>query len=320
MKKVFDVGLHIIDMLGYPISDIPPGQGVEFVKEIKLCVAGTAAASAVGLARLGKPVYAVGVIGEDLLGDILIMKMKAEGVHLDFITRTAELPTSSTILPIRPNGSRPALHVIGATASLSLSHFPLNEVSAGDVVHIGGTFLMPGLDGEDTAKLAKECKARGATVTMDFIPHANVKLKETLEPALPYIDYIFPNLEDAMYYAGTRTLDETLDHFLDRGVGWVVLTLGADGVAVKNSGGMKILLEAFEVDVVDTSGCGDAFCAGFISGLIEDLPLSDCMNRGLAAGSLVATGLGSDAGLKDMEQVNQLIASGKRIQNNTDRK
>ena len=79
--------------------------------------------------------------------------------------------------------------------------------------------------------------------------------------------------------------------------------MGADGVSIWPKNAEEILIPAIQVDVVDTSGCGDAFAAGFLSGLIEGLSIEECGFRGVACGSLVATGLGSDAGLKDRPQV-----------------
>jgi sugar/nucleoside kinase (ribokinase family) len=69
---------------------------------------------------------------------------------------------------------------------------------------------------------------------------------------------------------------------------------------------------AFDVEVVDTSGCGDALTAGFISGLLDGLPLAEAADRGVACGSLVATGLGSDAGIRDKEQVEEFRRSAPR--------
>ena len=312
MSTVFTVGLHVVDMLGRPVVDIPAGQNVAMLEEIRICIAGTAAATAVDLARLGVPVRTFGCVGNDLLGTVIINQMSREGVDVGGLRVVDDAPTSSTILPIRPNGDRPALHVIGSTARLVLADVPLEEIAPGDVVHIGGTFLLPGLDGEPTLELAREAKSRGAIVTMDFIPHERPDLQELLLPVLPYLDYIFPNLEDAGYFAALDDRREIAAFYLDRGVGCTVLTMGGDGVSVWPRGGEEILLPAFAVDVVDTSGCGDSFSAGFISGLLDGLNLESSAQRGLACGSLVATGLGSDAGLVNLEQVQSLIATGAR--------
>ena len=109
------LGAHILDVLGRPVEAIPPGQGSVRLKEIRATAAGTAAGTAVDLAKLGARVRAVGALGDDLLGDIVIAAMARHGVDTAGLVRKKEAQTSATILPIRPNGERPALHVPGAT-------------------------------------------------------------------------------------------------------------------------------------------------------------------------------------------------------------
>lgn len=305
------IGLHLIDLLGRPVERIPDGQGVVLIDEIRMCVAGTAAATAVGLARLGDRVRSIGCVGDDALGEMLRHRMSEEGVDVTLLATVGGAPTSATILPIRPDGSRPALHVIGATALLTDAHLPGGQLQNGDLVHIGGTFLMPGLDGEPTRRLAAAARESGARVSMDFIPGEHPDVARVLVPVLPYLDYVFPNLEDAAVVAGTGDRAGIARFFHDRGVGCVVLTLGEDGVSIWPAGGDELLLPAYAVNVVDTSGCGDAFAAGFLSALAAGLDLHAAALRGLACGSIVATELGSDGGLTGLTQVEELIAAGR---------
>jgi sugar/nucleoside kinase (ribokinase family) len=87
------------------------------------------------------------------------------------------------------------------------------------------------------------------------------------------------------------------------GTGAVAVTLGADGCLItRRDGGLKHL-PAIEVDVVDTTGCGDGFNAGMIAGLLLGCDRIDAAWLGLACESLVATGLGSDAGIAGLGQV-----------------
>jgi sugar/nucleoside kinase (ribokinase family) len=95
---------------------------------------------------------------------------------------------------------------------------------------------------------------------------------------------------------------------LERGVGCVAMTRGAEGSAIVSADGVE-QVPAFETDVVDTTGCGDAFVAGFIRGLSLDRSPRDAALVGSAAASLVATGLGSDAGEFDLDRVLALADS-----------
>src|SRR5215470_16657680 len=116
LGRVVVIGAHILDVLGRPVEFIPPGQGSARLSEIRATAAGTAAGTAVDLAKLGADVLSIGAIGDDLLGDMLIAAMRRHGVDTSGLVPKPDAQTSATILPIRPNGERPALHVPGATS------------------------------------------------------------------------------------------------------------------------------------------------------------------------------------------------------------
>ena len=111
---VLTVGIHIVDILGRPVPGIPDGQGIALLDEIRMTVAGTSAGTAIDMARLGLNITTIGVIGNDELGRWLELKMRTEGVDTVGLSVDPTKPTSATMLPIRPNGERPALHVKGA--------------------------------------------------------------------------------------------------------------------------------------------------------------------------------------------------------------
>lgn len=311
-RRVVTAGLHVADVLGRYVEAIPPGQGLALLDEIRLTVAGTAAATAVDLARLGVPVATVGAVGDDALGAFMRTTMAAEGVDVDALAVRDERPTSATMLPIRRDGSRPALHVIGSNAAIrpdDLASIGLDDVA---VLHLGGTCLLPAIDGAPSVDLLRRAREAGALTTMDFIPTGGAADRDAVLPCLPFVDYLFPSEEDALSFAGADTLDEAISFYLDAGVSTLVITRGAAGVSVSTRAERDMRLPAYAVDVVDTTGCGDAFSAGFIWGLIDGADVAECAERGLACGSLVATGLGSDAGLHSTADVARLRAEGVR--------
>lgn len=306
------VGLHILDVLGRPVTRIPPGQEVEFLEEITITVAGTAAATAVDLARLGVRTATVGTVGRDSMGRFLRDRMRAEGVDCSGLTDVDGVQTSATILPIRPDGGRPPLHVVGANAKLTPELIPWPTVERARVLHFGGTGLLPGMDGEPTAALLRRAKSAGLTVVMDFIPTKDPGFPDRLAACLPYVDYLLPNLEDACMVAGTDSRAEAIAWYHERGTGCTVLTMDADGVSVAPNRRPELLLPAYAVDAVDSTGCGDAFSAGFITALLDGADAYEAAELGLAAGSLVATGLGSDAGLTDRPALESFAAATPR--------
>ena len=89
---------------------------------------------------------------------------------------------------------------------------------------------------------------------------------EVLRPSLPYVDYFVPSIEDASTMSGHSKPEDVARFFLDLGVGSCLLTMGGDGCLVATADGM-FRLPAFDIDVTDTTGCGDAFTAGLIAAL-----------------------------------------------------
>ena len=119
MAKVVSLGIHIADVLGRPVTHIPEGQNLSILEEIRITVAGTAAGTSVDLAKLGMQVFAMGALGEDELGNFVETTMQRYGINTDGLVRKKGVQTSATMLPIRPNGERPALHVPGTSEVLS---------------------------------------------------------------------------------------------------------------------------------------------------------------------------------------------------------
>jgi sugar/nucleoside kinase (ribokinase family) len=160
---------------------------------------------------------------------------------------------------------------------------------------------MPKFDGEDTVKTLKIAREGKAITTMDILGIKQDNMAEKILPVMPYLDYFMPNLEEAQMITGLTDLDELCDFFLNAGAKHVVLKMGARGSLIKDKAGLRLRIPAFKVAVVDTTGCGDAWTGGFIAGLSRGMTIEEATQLASACGSLVATGLGSDAGIIDFD-------------------
>jgi len=298
MIKKYDatiLGLYILDVLGRPVTKIPDGGNVEFIDELRLTVAGTAGGTVVDCAKLGLKTLAVGAVGDDEKADFVIATLQKFGVDTSGFDRVKDVPTSATILNVRPNGDRPALHLRGAS-----DHFlpPAKEkidIFDCKVFHLGGTGLLQKLDGQASIDVLKEAKERGCITTWDLIAATEDTLA-IVEPLLPYIDYFMPSIEEASVMSGKNDPEEVAKFYIDKGVKNCVLTMGEKG-SLFMSKDKKIITPAFDIKVVDTTGCGDAFDAGMITALAKDMDLETSLKFSTATSGLVATGLGSDAGI-----------------------
>jgi sugar/nucleoside kinase (ribokinase family) len=310
LGRVAVLGAHIVDVLGRPVESIPSGQGSTRLTEIRATAAGTAAGTGVDLAKLGADVLAIGAIGDDLLADVLTLAMNRHGVDATGLVRKHGVQTSATILPIRPNGERPALHVPGATSRLELRDVDLASLGQVRALLVGAPDALGGLVENGLSDVIQAARAGGALIVVDVLRPGSRRDFERIEGLLAAADWFAPNADQLTELTGARVLVEAIDRVLSLGAGGVAVTLGAGGALVAGrDGGDPVPVPAIPVDVVDTTGCGDGFNAGLITGLLLGAGAVDAAWLGVACGALVATGLGSDAGITDLGQVLGFLAA-----------
>jgi sugar/nucleoside kinase (ribokinase family) len=293
---VVTVGAHVLDVHVQPVDEIPAGQGAALVEQIRFSPAGTAAGTAVTLAKLGATVRTAGAVGTDPIGDLLLAMLARFGVDTSLVVRRDGVQTSSSVLPIRPDGSRPAFHVPGANFGYGADDAPAAQIAQATHLHLGGPELM---GGESAAKILAAARAAGVVTSADVLAPGDPGILEWIAPALPYLDYFLPNDEQIRGLTEAATIEAAARALIERGVGCVAVTRGAGGALVVTADEM-IAVPAFAVDVVDTTGCGDAFSAGFLRGVGLGRPPRAAAVLGCAAAALVAQGLGSDHGDFDL--------------------
>ncbi len=300
------VGVHVLDTHVLGIESIPAGSEGQLVETIRMSPAGTAGGTAVVLARLGAQVRSYGAVGTDPVGDTLLALLAREGVDVGGLVRRTEAQTSASVLPVRPNGDRPAWHCIGANGSFTLDDLPADLLDGVTHLHLGGPEF---LGGEAAGQLLGKARAAGVTTSVDVLAPGDADMLAWIADALPHTDFLLPNDEQVLGFTGASSLADGARALLERGVGCVAVTQGAKGALVATASGV-VEVPAFPVDVVDTTGCGDAFSAGFLRGLSLGLPPVDAARLGCASAAQVAQGLGTDAGSYDLAAVLQVAQLG----------
>ena len=309
MSTVAVIGPHLIDVLGRPVTEIPPGQGSIVLDEIRVTVAGTGGGAAVDLAKLGMSVSSFGAIGDDVLGRLLITQLQEHGVDTaGLVTRRGE-KTAATILPIRPNGERPALHVPGTMASLLAADVDGAALLGADAVFFGGPETSPRLLDSEGIALFGAAHAAGVPIFVDLLYPGKPETLDLLTPLLPLVDWFMPNDQQLRGLTGVDDVIDAARMLLARGVGAVAVTVGEQGALLIRPDVEPVSVPALPTTVVDTTGCGDSFNAGMIAGLLSGCTPEDAALIGCACGSLVASGLGSDAGIVDLAGVLALITA-----------
>jgi sugar/nucleoside kinase (ribokinase family) len=295
-QTVICLGAHIFDVQLRPVEAIPEGQGVALVEQIRFSPAGAAGGTSLTLSKLGATVRSAGAVGTDPIGDLFLTMLQRHGVDTSLLLRRDGVQTSSSVLPIRPDGSRPAFHVPGANLTYGPDDAPHDAIAGATHLHIGGPELM---GGEGAAQILSRAKAAGVVTSADILTPGDPGVLAWISPALAHLDYLLPNDEQVVGLTGAATLEQGCRELIERGVTCVAATRGADGALVVTADDI-VQVPAFAIDVVDTTGCGDAFSAGFLRGIGLGRDLRDSARLGCAAAALVAQGLGSDHGDFDL--------------------
>jgi sugar/nucleoside kinase (ribokinase family) len=296
--KIATVGVHVLDTHVIGIESIPEGSDGQIVETIRMSPAGTAGGTAVVLSRLGAAVSSYGAVGTDPIADTLISLLDKEGVDTAGLVRKPE-QTSASVIPVRPNGDRPAWHCIGANGTFTLEDLDRSRLDGISHLHLGGPEF---LGGPAAGELLAHARSIGAVTSLDILAPGDPDMLAWIADALPHTDYLLPNDEQVLGFTGATDLADGARALVDAGAGCVAVTQGARGALVVTAE-ETIEAPAYAIDVVDTTGCGDAFSAGFLRGLSLGRDLADAARLGCATAAQVATGLGTDAGAYDLAAV-----------------
>ncbi len=292
------IGLTTLDINAYPIDGLTHTERAILIQGLECAPAGTAAGAALVAALLGVNVKLAGAVGDDMNGLFVRAGLERIGVETGLLVTRAGEKTSSTLLAVESDGRRSSYHRPGAGAAPPLDAAVTAAARASRFVHyaaIGG----PATDGGPGADLLREAKASGATVTCDLIsPRASAV--DEIARILPYVDYFMPSAAEAIFLSGSDDLSTAAQRFVELGARACVIKNGRHGALVLLDGHTH-LVPAFAVTPVDTTSCGDSFCAGFIAALDRGwAPLDACRFAGMTAG-LVAEGVGTLGALQDFD-------------------
>ncbi|HUT74000.1 MAG TPA: sugar kinase [Armatimonadota bacterium] len=310
MPEVVCVGILVADVLAKPVDVFPERGRLTLVDRMELHTGGCAANTAVGLARVGVSTGLIGRVGDDGFGDFYMSAMQREAVDACGIIRDPAANTSSTMVLVHGDGERSFIHCLGANAALRAQDVDLDAIAGAKVLHVAGTFLMPALDGEPTARLLREAKRRGIITSLDTAWDSTGRWMELIEPALPHLDYFVPSIEEARRITGADDPADIAQVLFGHGVGVVALKMGDAGCYVA-SRDQRLRLPSFEVATVDATGAGDAFAAGFLAGVVEGWSLEQTARFANAVGALCVLAVGTTAGIKNMDETREFMASAR---------
>ena len=273
-----------MDVVALPVR-MEPFDGVRLIDAMQMAPAGTAAGAALVAAKLQVATQLAGAVGADAAGRFIRGELEHAGVDVALLEVLPGLPTSATLIPIDAAGNRMIYHSPGAAALMSLSD-ALRAAASASAVHYAGIGAR-NLDGHAEELLAP-ARARGALITCDLIapgPNSAAELRRLL----PHVDVFMPSAVEVRFLTGEADLPRAARALRDWGAGAIVIKNGADGAIALDSAGRLQVVPAFRIDrVVDTTSCGDGFCAGFIAATLRGKSWDQALRFAAATASLVA--------------------------------
>ncbi len=286
---------------------IEPQFGREIlVQDALLTLGSSSVIMACGAARLGLHTAFFGLVGDDEFGAFMLRGMQERGVDTSHIRPDPALRTGLTV-SLSTTRDRAMITFMGAIDALRAERVPPELLSQAKHLHIGSFFLQKklraGLPG-----LFRQAHALGLTTSLDFGWDPEERWDGDLHKALEQADVVMPNETEAMHITGAKMPEEALDR-LARRVPLVAIKLGAAG-AIAARDIERAHAPAIRVEVVDTTGAGDSFDAGFIYGYLRGWSLERSLRLACACGSLSTRANGGTTAQPTLEEA---IAAGSSL-------
>ena len=283
-------------------------------------IGSSSAITACGAARLGLRTAFVGVVGEDAFGRFIVDALDAVGIDMSGCRIDPDVPTGATV--VRTRGSeRTSLTALGAIDRLTADDIPRELLEASRHLHVGSTYIQEALSAE-LPELFQEARALGLTTSFDSQWDMTETWDDRIDPLLRAADMFLPNLEEARRITRKIAAPAAASELVRRAVQGrepgrpftLAVKQGAAGAVAMHGTWEYEVVEAavLPVEVVDTTGAGDSFDAGFLYGILADWPLRDALELGVACGSLSCTGIGGTAAQPTIEQARAALTAAGR--------
>ncbi len=329
----------IPDMLHVRLENLAqPGKLYE-IGPIGISTGGAVSNTGLDLNRLGVNVGLVSVVGDDLIGQIILNYLAGRDPHLTGgIVIKPGVASSSTLVLSPYDTDRTFMHCAGTNTTFSAADIDFSWVEQVKMFHLGYPPLLPKLidnDGEELALIFQKAKAVGAVTSMDMVvpdPNARsgqVNWRAILGKTLPYVDIFLPSIEEILFmlrrsdYDNWRSdvfahlnrhyLHDLADELLTMGSSIVGFKLGETGIYLRTDEAIdkfnrlpinaaswtnvELWHPAYRVDVVGTTGAGDAAYAGFLASMLHGFVPADALRWACAAGACACEVADSTSGV-----------------------
>lgn len=301
--RILVIGDINLDLIFSGYETFPrPGSEV-LVEDFAMVLGSASCITAIGLRKLGNEVAFLGKAGADRNGDFCISEMAAAGLDVARVIRDPAVKTGITV-SITSVRDRALVSYLGATTTLREADIPDSTFDGFQHLHLSSFYLLESLRPR-CAELFRRAHAHGLTVSVDPAFDPKGQWTTGFREVLAEVDVFLPNEVELHGVTGVEDPLAAL-RLLENGRTLTVGKLGPRGaMALEN--GTPVSQAAPQVEVVDPTGAGDSFSAGFLHGWLHGRPLQDALLLGVACGSYSTMGLGGTAHQADREQSHALL-------------
>ena len=278
------VGILVADHGCAPIERVPAAGELILADHLSLSIGGCASNAAVDLARVGVRVAVVGSVGRDVFGRYIVETLADGGVDTSSVRELAGVGTSGTLIVNVRGQDRRFIHTVGANARFTAADIPLERVRGAKILYVGGYLLMPSLLPEELAEVFRQARRWGVTTVLDVVLPGAGDHWSRLAPVLTETDVFLPNTDEAAAITGLADPRAQAERFLSAGAGTAVITCGGEGTVLAAQG-LRLQAGVFPTQYVGGTGAGDAFDAGYITGLLAGSDPRGCLAWASALGA-----------------------------------
>lgn len=297
---VICVGAAIVDVPLQPVSKNIFDSESYPLDQISMTIGGDAINESTIISRLGYKVGLISMVGNDAVGNYIVEHCEREGIDHAGVRQKDGVGTSINVALVTADGERTFVtNRNGSLWKMTIDDVDISLIGRGRLLSLASFFNNPRLDNDAMVKICKAAKAAQMIITADMIKPRLGETFDDIAEALSYVDYFFPNNDEARMMTGEQDIPRVADKILAYDVKHVIVKIGKQGAYIKGRDGAELTVPAMKgITAIDTIGAGDNFASGFIVGLLEGKSLKECGEYGNVAASLAITSIGATTGVK----------------------
>ena len=298
------IGAAILDVLARPVDNSVFTAGSVSADSVLLHTGGDAMNEARVLASLGAPVRLVSKLGTDMAGDLVLSVCRDLKIDTSLVRRTKDVPTGTNIVLVDPAGERSFITNPESTLrKFGPEDIPDQAFSEGGILCFASIFVAPPLGNRELVSLFSRARNKGMTVCADMTKCKHGETVQDMKECLSYLDYVFPNYEEAALLTQEQTPDRIADALLSCGIGHVILKAGSKGCYVCTGKERFWSPACTGIPCLDTTGAGDTFTGCFLFALGHGYSLADCARFANAGASICIEQTGAAGAGTDLEKI-----------------